>query len=136
MKQVLAAWKFITQNLMVTYTFILRKNFEYFPESILYILYTVSKLEKSRVQCFKWCTNRSWNEEVMVIWRQLHKVKGPFQNDFKIQLMNLKSNLWIRNPIQNYPNFKFTHCHFDVLRPLPQELYLEHSIRLKWALHD
>ena len=90
MKQDLAAWKFI--NLMETYTLTLRTNFEYLTESILYILYSFSKIGKLGVQRFKRCTNRSWNEEVMVIWRQLHQVEGSFQNDFKIQLMNSKSN--------------------------------------------
>ena len=136
MKQDSTIWKFRTQNLLATYTLTLRTDFENFPESILDILYIISKLMKLRVQHFKQCANQSWNEEVMVIWRQLHKVEGPFQNDFEIQLINLKSNLWIWNPIQNDPNFKFTHFHFDVLSPLPQELYLEHSICLKWALYD
>ena len=31
------------------------------------------KLEKSRIQCFKWCANRSWNEEDMDDWRELCK---------------------------------------------------------------
>ena len=37
---------------------------EHFPKSIFYILYTISKLRKSRIQCFKRCAIRSWNEEV------------------------------------------------------------------------
>ena len=79
------------KNLMVIYTLTLRKNLEHFLELILYIRYIVSKLGRSWVQHFKQCANRSWNEEVMVIWRQQHKVKGSFWNDFKIQLMNSKS---------------------------------------------
>ena len=91
-KQDLAAWKFITQNLVATYIVTLKTNLAYFLKSILDIPYISSKLRKSKVQYFKWCTIRSWNEEVMAIWRQLHKAKGPFRNDFKIQLMNSKSN--------------------------------------------
>ena len=40
---------------------------EHFPNSIFYILYTISKLRKSRIQCFKRCMIRSWNEEVTAI---------------------------------------------------------------------
>ena len=81
--------------------------------------------------------------------KKLCKIEGSFQNDFEIQhmnlnptyefeiqLMNLKSNLWIWNPIQNDPNFEFTHCHFDVSPPLPRELHLGHSIRPKWTPQD
>ena len=103
---------------------------------ILDILYIVLKFEKLEIQRFKQCENQSWNEEVMTIWRQLRKVEEPFRNStygFEIQLMDLKSNLWIQNPIRNEPNFKFTHYHFDVSPPLPQELHLGHSIRPKWT---
>ena len=124
------------KNLMVIYALILRTNLEHFSESILYILYIVSKLGKSRVQRFKRCANRSWNKEVMVIWKQLYKVEGSFRNDFEIQLKNSKSNLWIRNPLRNDTNFEFTHCHFDVSSPLPWELHLGHSIHPKWTPHD
>ena len=93
MKRDSAVWKFRTQNLMTIYTLTLKINLEHFPKSILDILYIVLKLRKSGVQGFKQCANRSWNEEVMVIWRQLHKAQGPFWNDFEIQLMNSKSNL-------------------------------------------
>ena len=92
MKQDSVAWKFRTQNLMVTYTLTLRTNLEHFPESILYILYIISNIEKSRVQHFKRCENRSWNKKVITIWKQLHQVYWSFRNDFDIQLMNSKSN--------------------------------------------
>ena len=92
MKQDLVAWKFRTQkNLMALYTLTLRTNLEHFLESIIYILYIVSKLGKSGVQRFKRFANWRWNEEVMAIWRQLHQAGGSFRNDFKIQLMNSKS---------------------------------------------
>ena len=87
------AWKFgIGQNLMITCTLMLRQTLEYFLKSILGILYIISKLEMSGVQCFKLCENLSWNKEVMVIWRQLRKVERAFWNYFEIQLMNSKSN--------------------------------------------
>ena len=40
---------------------------EHFLKSIFYILYTISKLRKSRIQCFKRCVIRSWNEGVTAI---------------------------------------------------------------------
>ena len=76
------------KNLIVIYTLNLKTNLEHFSESILYIIYIISKLGKSGVQLFKQCTNWSWNEEIMVIWRHLRKVKGPFRNptyEFEIQ---------------------------------------------------
>ena len=79
------------KNLMALYTLILRTNVEHFLESIVYILYIASKLGKLGVQHFKRCANRSWNKEVMAIWRQPHQAGGSFQNDFEIQLMNSKS---------------------------------------------
>ena len=112
------------KNLMVLYTLTSRTNLEHFMESIVYILYIVLKLGKLGVQRFIWCENWSWNEEVIAIWKQLHQVGGSFRNDFEIQLMISKFNLWIRNPLWNGTNLKFTHFHFDVPPPLPQELHL------------
>ena len=54
--------------------------FEYFLESISCILYVFSKLGKSGVQRFKRCVNWSWNEEVMVVWRQPHQVVRKFRS--------------------------------------------------------
>ena len=39
-----------------------------------------SKLGKSGVQHFKRCANWSWNEEVMVFWRQPHKVERKLRS--------------------------------------------------------
>ena len=80
MKQDSIAWKFRTQNLVATYILTLMTNLEHFLKSILDMTYMILKLENLGVQQFKWCPNQSWNEEVMAIWRQLHKVKGPFWN--------------------------------------------------------
>ena len=49
MKQNSTAWKFRTQNLVTTFTLTLRINLEYFPKSIVGILYIISKFEKSGV---------------------------------------------------------------------------------------
>ena len=59
-----------------------KEHLEKFLESIVYILYIISKLRKSGVQCFKRCANQSWNEEVMAIWRQLRQVEKEFRITF------------------------------------------------------
>ena len=91
MKQDLAAWKFRTQKS----DGIIYSDFEnkFGAISGVHYIHTIylSKLGKSGVQRFKRCANQSWNEEVMVIWKQLYKVEGSFRNDFEIQLMNSKS---------------------------------------------
>ena len=49
------------------------------------MLYTISKLRKSRIQRFKPCMIWSWNEEDMAFGRQLHHVKWPIsQCEFHI----------------------------------------------------
>ena len=44
---------------------------EHFPKSIFYMLYTISKLRKSRIQRFKPCMIWSWNEEDIAFGSQL-----------------------------------------------------------------
>ena len=58
-----------------------KDNLEHFLESIIYILYIILKLEKLGVQRFKRCAIWSWNEEVMAVWRQLHKAEEEFRID-------------------------------------------------------
>ena len=52
---------------------------EHFPKSIFFILYTISKLWKSRIQRFKPCTIWSWNEEDMAFGSQLLQVMRKFR---------------------------------------------------------
>ena len=69
---------------------------EYIPKSIFYILYTISKLWKSRIQRFKPCTIWSWNEKDMAFGSQLLQVVRKFRttqgvmrnshNTFKIRI--------------------------------------------------
>ena len=69
---------------------------EHFPKSIFYMLYTISKLRKSRIQRFKPCTIWSWNEEDMAFGSQLLRVMRKFRitqgvmrnshNTFKIRI--------------------------------------------------
>ncbi len=63
---------------------------EHFPKSIFYMLYTISKLRKSRIQRFKPCTIWSWNEEDMAFGRQLHQAMGtPFRKEIFFMVRNL-----------------------------------------------
>ena len=69
---------------------------EYFPKSIFYMLYTISKLWKSRIQRFKPYMIWSWNEEDMAFGSQLLQVMRKFRitqgimrnshNTFKIRI--------------------------------------------------
>ena len=56
-----------------------KENLDHFLESKFYMLYIISKLEKSEVQHFKRCAIWSWNEEVMAVWRRLRKVEKEFR---------------------------------------------------------
>ena len=100
------------KNQMAIYTLTLRKILEHFLDSILYIIYIISKIRKVGVQHFKWCANWSWNEEVMVILRKLHHVEGSFRHssyEFEIQLMNSKStSKWHQFWIHPLPLWCFT----------------------------
>ena len=49
---------------------------EHFPKSIFYILYTISNLRKSTIQCFKRCALWSWNEEVTATASRSLQAKG------------------------------------------------------------
>ena len=52
---------------------------EHFPKSSFYILYTIWKLRKSKIQLFKPCTIWSWNEEVTAFGRWLLQAEGRIQ---------------------------------------------------------
>ena len=112
MKQDSTAWKFRTQNLVTTYTLTLRINLEHFLESILDILYIFRSSESQK-------SNASNGVQIRVAMKKLWSFEDnctKLKGHFKVQLMNSKSN------------FEFIHYHFDVSPPLPQELYLGHSI--------
>ena len=49
---------------------------EHFLKSNWCMLYTISKLRKSTIQCFKRCAIRSWNEEVTAIASQSLQAEG------------------------------------------------------------
>ena len=76
MKQDSAAWKFRTQNLVATCTLNLRANFEYFPKSILGILYVVLKLGKLGVKLFKQCTNGAKMKKLWLFKDNYAKLKS------------------------------------------------------------
>ena len=52
---------------------------EHLSKSIFYILYTISKLMKSRIQFFKRCAIRSWNEGVTAIASRSLQAEGRVQ---------------------------------------------------------
>ena len=66
--------------------------FEHFMKSIFYILYTILKLRKSRIQRFKPCMIWSWNKEDMAFGRQLHQAEGQFHTmrNWNSNVRNLK----------------------------------------------
>ena len=88
MKQDSAAWKFRTQNLVVTYTLNLRKNLEHFLESILDILYIFQILGSQE-------SNASNSVQIGVEMKKLWPFEDNYaklKDHFEIQLMNSKSN--------------------------------------------
>ena len=85
-----------------------RTYLEHFLESILYILYTVSKLGKSGVQRFKWYPNRSWNEKVMVITRKLDRAEREFRTpQSKVRKISHRAKHLLAHE-----------CHFAHLKPI------------------
>ena len=60
---------------------------EYFPKFIFYILYTISKLRKSTIQCFKRYVIRSWNEGVIAIASRSLQAEGRFLHGCEISLL-------------------------------------------------
>ena len=75
---------------------------EHFPKSIFYMLYTISKIWKSRIQRFKPCTIWSWNEEDMAFGSQLLQACAKISHDtlccakFAQHLQNLHSPCVVR----------------------------------------
>ena len=59
---------------------------EYFLESNLCMLYVVSKLKKSTIQCFKQYAIRSWNEGVTTIGSWSLQAEGKFHTAAKSAL--------------------------------------------------
>ena len=64
-------------------------------KSIFYILYTILKLWKSRIQRFKPCTIWSWNEEDMAFGSQLLQVVRKFRTTQGV-MRNLHNTFKIR----------------------------------------
>ena len=89
MKQDSTAWKFITQNLMVTYTLPLRTNLKHFLESIFDILYIFRSSESEK-------SNASNGVQIRVAMKKLWSFEDnckKLKDHFEIQIMNSKSNL-------------------------------------------
>ena len=60
---------------------------EHFLESNLCILYVVSKIRKSKIQCFKRCVIRSWNEVVTAIASRSLQAEGRILHGCEITLL-------------------------------------------------
>ena len=60
---------------------------EYFLKSNLCMLYVVSKIGKSTIQCFKRFANQSWNEEVRANGSRSLQAEGQFRSHF-VRLRN------------------------------------------------
>ena len=87
---------------------------EYFPKSIFYILYTISKLRKSRIQRFKPYTIWSWNEEDRAFGRQLYQAKGQFRT-MEIKVWIPQSKVWeFRTPQTKVRNWNYNVRKLDI----------------------
>ena len=125
---------------MALYTLTLRTNLENFLESIIYILYIISKLGKSGVQHFKRFANRSWNEEVMAIWRQLHQAGGSFRNDFEIQVLSIIVEIaWVVHDVaikglagDDTTFFRYVHDEVELLKNHKITLGFDVSLSMDW----
>ena len=86
---------------------------EHFLKFNLCMLYVVSKLRKSKIQCFKRCVIQSWNEGVTAIARRSLQVEGKFHT-------TAKSALGCENVVLLLRKFRshFAQCR-DVLLKLP-----------------
>ena len=101
------------KNMMVIYTLTLRANLGCFLESILYILYIVSKLGKSGVQRFKRCMIWSWNKKFMAVWRRTRKAEW----EFRIQDAIWKGVSQLRNhPLEHECHFVAPYVHFTTAK--------------------
>ena len=78
---------------------------ENFLKSNLYMLYVVSKIRKSKIQCFKRFVNRSWNEEVRAIGSRSLQAEGQFHRAAK----------WFRSHLICLRNFAAFLCACEIL---------------------
>ena len=85
---------------------------EHFPKSIFYMLYTISKLRKSRIQHFKPCTIWSWNEEDMAFGRQLLQACTKFAQHLKIRTQPLE-----------FRTAAHAWCEISSIPPTPHEIF-------------
>ena len=88
---------------------------EHFPKSIFYIIYTISKLRKSRIQRFKLCTTWSLNEEDMAFGRQLLQACAKFAQHLQLVRNFAQHLLLVRNshqPMHGAKSPLFFRLHF------------------------
>ena len=102
---------------------------EHFLESNLFILYVVSKLRKSSIQCFKQCAIRSWNEGVTAVGSRTPQAERLISQPCEISLL-LQSDfvaLFVR--LRNLADLVFT-CEMVLsasryLRPTLWDIFLQ-----------
>ena len=97
-----------------------RENLEHFLESFVYILYIISKLEKSGVQCFKQYANRSSTKKLWPFEDNCAKLKGISHHLSLMQKFSHWHSLmrkflhWL-SPMRKFLHslslmWKFSHC--------------------------
>ena len=93
---------------------------EHFPKSIFYMLYTISKLRKSKIQRFKRCMNWSWNEEDMAFSRQLHPAHfHPGRNSIRIGIPSGCRHFHPESGWRHFPCYRHLH---PALHPPPDDI--------------
>ena len=100
---------------------------ELFLKSIFYILYTILKPRKSKIQRFKLCMIWSWNEEDMAFGRQLLQAYAKFAQHFEIRTTpslcepcaKLAQHLGCAKLLRNSHNIRTAHawCEFSSVSP-------------------
>ena len=89
---------------------------KHFLKSNLYILYVVSNIRKSTIQCFKRCAIRSWNKGVRAIGSRSLQAEGQFRRAAK----------WFRNHLVRLWNFAAILCACEIL--LSASRYLQPTL--------
>ena len=100
---------------------------EHFPKSIFCILYTISKLRKSKIQRFKPCTIWSWNEEDMAFERKLlqacAKLAHPLSCANGVRNSHTPSAVWTVCKTRTPFAHPMRGANFPLFLPTPHEIF-------------
>ena len=93
-------------------------------------------LIRSRVQCFNWHTNWSWNEEVMTIWNQLGIIGTTFEFEMELTISkSCKYRIWpLPSEEIQLPNFELGHYDFEIVHLETYTLGI--SPKPKWVTNN